>query len=313
MGAKSAAAPSSHTNKSTTDRAVVQIPALPRFGFHVASRMSPSLGARVAAWMFYRPRKLPLRAGQRAMLAQARRVTLSLRGDDFAAYCWGEGPTVLLLHGWSGHAGQMTDFVAPLTRAGYRVVAMDAPGHGASARGRSSVMHFAHALEAAADVFGPVHAVVAHSLGAAATVQAMRRGMAPGRVVFLAPQADVSVYWRHFAAALGMPENVAAVMRTRSERWLKTRYDDLHPAVHAPSMRTPLLVLHGLSDRMTPFSEGETLARLWPGAVLEAIPGGHVSILRDWRALLACLDFLGAARGHAGWSGTGAFAHVREH
>jgi hypothetical protein len=43
---------------------------------------------------------------------------------------------------------------------------------------------------------------------------------------------------------------------------------------------------------MTPVSEGQTLASLWPGAEIRLLDGGHLGILRDWRALVAATDFV---------------------
>jgi len=37
------------------------------------------------------------------------------------------GPTVLLLHGWSGAAAQWSRFIDPLVRAGFNAVALDLP------------------------------------------------------------------------------------------------------------------------------------------------------------------------------------------
>ena len=292
MGARVAELISSSSKKSTNDRSIVQIPTPIRLGFHAASRISPRLGAEVARQLFFRPMRLPYRQEQRDVLAKAQNVRLDVRQRSVQTYCWGRGPTVLLMHGWGGHAGQMTEFVKPLTQAGYRVVAIDAPAHGRSGGGLSSLVHFADAIVAAASAFGPVHAVVAHSFGAAATVQAMLRGVGIGRAVFIAPQSKISIYWDIFRASLGMSDEVWRVMRARSERWLKVRYDDLHPDAHAPRMKTPLLILHGTADRMTPFSEGEKLAALWPAARLEALDCGHIAILRDWRALIASVDFI---------------------
>jgi pimeloyl-ACP methyl ester carboxylesterase len=116
--------------------------------------------------------------------------------------------------------------------------------------------------------------------------------MPAGRLVFIAPQADLSSYWSLFREALGLPDDIWSIMHARSERWLKTRYDDLQPGLQAPHMRTPLLILHGINDRVTPFAEGKKLASLWPGAELKPLDSGHLSILRDWRALLASLDFI---------------------
>lgn len=292
MGARSAELATTYLQKSTNGRSVVHIPAPLRLAFHVARRISPVLGAEFARQLFFRPLRMPYRAEQRAVLAHACRVRLDVRGQSVAAYCWGEGPTVLLMHGWGGHAGHMTEFVALLTKAGYRAVAIDAPGHGDSGRGLSSLVHAAAAIQAAATAFGPLHAVIAHSLGTAATVMAMNRGVTAKRLVFMAPQAHVSSYWNLFREALGMPDKVWSIMRARSERWLKVRYDDLHLAVQAPRMTTPLLVLHGITDRIAPFSDGEKLAGLWPGAELKPLDCGHLTILRDWRALLASLDFI---------------------
>ncbi|MFW6193451.1 MAG: alpha/beta hydrolase [Gemmatimonadota bacterium] len=57
-----------------------------------------------------------------------------------ATYAWGEeGPTVLLVHGWSSHTGHMTGFVDPLLRRGFRVVAFDGPAHGRSPGARTDI------------------------------------------------------------------------------------------------------------------------------------------------------------------------------
>jgi len=54
------------------------------------------------------------------------------------------------LHGWGGRSDQLAAFVPPLLAAGFSVVAPDAPGHGDSTGGASSVLAFADALEAVA-------------------------------------------------------------------------------------------------------------------------------------------------------------------
>lgn len=281
-----------YAKKSTNDRVVLRIPAPIRFGFQAASWISPGLGAEVARRIFFRPMRLPYRDEQRAILAQAQHFHLKTRERPVQVYCWGEGPPVLLLHGWSGHAGQMTEFVTPVTRAGYRVVALDAPAHGQSPGQFSSVVHFVYAVMAASRVVGPLHGVIAHSFGTLAMVHVLLRGIAVKRAVFIAPQAHLHGYWSVFRDALGMRDDVWEAMRIRTERRLKIRYDDLHPANHAPRMKTPLLILHGTSDRMTPIAEGETLAGLWPQAQFQPMDGGHLGILRDCRAVLASVEFL---------------------
>ncbi len=45
-------------------------------------------------------------------------------------------------------------------------------------------------------------------------------------------------------------------------------------------IQVPALVLHGRHDRVTPIAGGRELARLIPDAVFDAMPGGHLPVLR---------------------------------
>jgi len=292
MDARAAEQPAIGQNNSTSDRAIIRIPAVIRFGFQTISRISPKLAAEAARQIFFRPPRVAYRGEQHAVLANAQQGFLDLRKGRVRVYCWGDGPAVLLLHGWGGHSGQMTEFVAPLTKAGYRIVAIDAPAHGQSSGRLSSIIHFADAIAAAASSAGPLHAIIAHSLGTTAAVHALTNGLTVRRAVFLAPQARLTGYWQAFRQSLGMSEPVWQRMTAISENWLKVRFADLHPADIAPRMKTPVLILHGTSDRMTPVAQGKELAALWPDAEFQAVEAGHLSILRDWRVVLSSLEFI---------------------
>ena len=100
-------------------------------------------------------------------------------------WSWGEGPTVLLVHGWNGRATQLGAFVEPLLARGYRVVAFDAIGHGESAGKQSSLPEFANCIRQIADELGGVYAIVAHSLGGAATTFALAYGLRAERLVYV--------------------------------------------------------------------------------------------------------------------------------
>src|SRR5260370_8004934 len=82
-----------------------------------------------------------------------------------ACWCWGSGPTVILIHGWEGYAAQLTHFVGPLVDAGFRVVSFDMPAHGSSTGRQISVFDMSRAIRAVGEVFSPTRAGIAHSLG----------------------------------------------------------------------------------------------------------------------------------------------------
>jgi pimeloyl-ACP methyl ester carboxylesterase len=214
-------------------------------------------------------------------------------GREVAAWRWGRGPAVALLHGWGGRAAQLTAFVPPLVARGFSVVALDAPGHGRSGRGLSSGVQFARALRATADAVGGVHGVVAHSLGAVATAFAMREGLRVSRAVFLGAAADPPRWALDFAARLGLPAELVDAMRLRSEKRIGRRWQELCIPTLAGGAEAPLLVVHDRDDADVPFADAEAIVAAWPEATLVETQGlGHNGVLRDPDTIARAVEFL---------------------
>lgn len=247
----------------------------------VLGRVAPGPVAAVAERLFFTPPRARASRGE-VLLRQGRRFEVRSEGRRVAAWRFGSGPTVLLVHGWAGRAAQMSAFVAPLLGRGLSVVAFDAPGHGDSARGLSSAVQFARAIRALADETGPFHAVIAHSLGAAAATLALRDGLAARRVVFLGPAAVPPSWVRPFARGLGLSDAVIDRLRARSERRLGLAWEELDVTRLARGLEQPLLVIHDAHDAEVPVSDGREIAAAWRGARLVETAGlGHMRILRD--------------------------------
>jgi len=85
---------------------------------------------------FFTPRRLPPAPRDEKLLAAGR--TLTLADGDMVATAWGQGPRVLLAHGWESRRTHWMSFIEPLTQAGLEVIAVDAPAHGESPGGRSN-------------------------------------------------------------------------------------------------------------------------------------------------------------------------------
>jgi len=281
-------------DKSTTGRLrPVPAPSWLRAGMRLASAFAPGAAARVARKLFFTPRRARVRDAERAVLSRGELFALAVRGDRVVGRAWGQGPTVLLAHGWGGHSGQMTAFVDPLVAAGFRAVALDLPGHGESAGNVSSLVHFSAALTRAAALFGPVQGLVAHSFGAAGSTYALSCGLVTERAVFFAPPAGFESFWARFRAGVGVSQEVLERMLRAAEDWLNVRFDSITPGDLAPRMTAPLLVFHDPEDGEVPFEEGAALVRRWPGAELRPAGGlGHLRILRDERCVAETAGFL---------------------
>jgi len=252
-----------------------------RAGFELQGRVAPAAAARRAERLFFTPPPARRRPS-RAVPAPSRRLTLDAAGQRLAVSAWGDGPAVVLLHGWGGESSQLAAFVTPLVERGFSAVALDAPGHGASSGRLSSLPEFAAALAATASALGPLHGVVAHSLGAAATAFALQRGTPVGRAVFVGPPRDPLDWTRAFAGRLGLSADVLGRLQASSERRLGFRWEELNVPAAARELEAPLLVFHDQRDREVAWSDGHAVATAWPGARLQTTRGlGHQRILRD--------------------------------
>jgi pimeloyl-ACP methyl ester carboxylesterase len=261
--------------------------------FRTVGPIAPGLAARWAETIFCTPpRHLP-RLADEAFLATGARSSIRWDGGDLAVWTWGQGPTVMLAHGWGSRAGRLSALGAALLDAGFRVVAYDGPAHGASTGRFASLPEFARALRTVGDAVGPVYGLVGHSLGGAAAVMALRDGLAVGRVVLLAPPADVRIFSDIFAETLAIPRAVQDAMHRNLQVRLRTEWDDLHLPSLVHDLRAAALVIHDRDDPDVPFDHAERIVAAWPGARLVPTTGlGHRVILRDPEVVRRAVEFL---------------------
>jgi pimeloyl-ACP methyl ester carboxylesterase len=294
----SVAAPAS-TQKSTIVRLFAAPPAIRRM-FRLLEYTAPGLGARWAERIWFTLPRRRAHAGSRSVRpVPGERFALDVGGHEVVGESWGAGPVVYLMHGWAGNRGQFAAFVAPLLSHGYRVVAFDAPSHGASAPGAfgprsSSIPEFAAALTAVAVAHGPARAVIAHSLGSTAAAIALRDGLAAERVVLLAPLASPLSFASQFAVALGFGKRTHRRLIRRVERRVGAPMREFDvPAIGRSAAMPPTLIVHDHDDNSTPASDGAQIAAAWAGSRLQLTNGlGHQRLLSDPEVVADVAEFV---------------------
>jgi pimeloyl-ACP methyl ester carboxylesterase len=269
----------------------------------------PTLASRMALEVFLTPRRFQRPSPERDLLSLAELDVLSLprttpKGRSRRAHVnipiwtWGEGPTVLLVHGWEGRGAQLGAMVAPLVLAGFRVATFDAPAHGSTPGKKTSLPAFARTLDQVATHLGPIHGVVAHSMGCASTMLAESMRTARGEqlapeLALIAPPGSIATYSRLFAETLGLTEAVRSHMLQRIEARYGVRFESFEPQALAAQSQARALVIHDQSDAFVPVSEGRALAPCWPRATyLETTGLGHHRILKDPTVISAVVDAL---------------------
>jgi pimeloyl-ACP methyl ester carboxylesterase len=256
-------------------------------------RVAPAFAARLGERLFLTPPRHRAPAREQAVLREAAAFDVPFEGGRLRAWRWGQGPTVLLVHGWGGRGGQLTPFVAPLRAAGFAVVAYDAPAHGTSSGRLASVPLFAESLRAVAAHLGTVQGLVAHSMGAAGSAVALVAGLPVEAAVFVGPPRNPAHFFQEFADAFGFSVRQGQAVRERIEQRLGVPFDEFDLPRFAGTLTVPLLVIHDASDAEVPYAHGEAVARSWPGAELVTTTGlGHRRVLRDAGVVARAVAFL---------------------
>jgi pimeloyl-ACP methyl ester carboxylesterase len=262
--------------------------------------IAPGVAARWAESIFCRPPRQEARPAEEAFLATGRALTLEPNGAPLSGWEWGEGPLVVLAHGWGSRAGRWATLVPLLVAQGFRVVTYDAPAHGRSPGRIASLPEFADALLGVAAELGPAHGLVGHSLGGAAIAVALSRGLPAERAVLIAAPSNPEVFADRFASVLGMPPTVRHTMQANLERRLGVEWKHLHLPTLAAGITAPALIVQDADDPDVTVADAEAIHAAWPAAELMVTSGlGHRAVIRDPGILARTVEFISRPRSPA--------------
>ncbi len=250
--------------------------------FGAAGRVAPEAAGRAAAALLTRPGgRNPPQPWELEPDALGP-VTVVLEGG-LRALVWGqEGPLVLAQHGWRGRPTQFRRLAAALVPRGYRLVAIDGPGHGVSPGRSATPRRFADAMVAAAKELGGAEALVGHSLGGAATAIAVQLGLPARRVVVLSGPSRASRMVSGFADQLRLPTQARAAFDRWFEQHAGRPVEELDLVSIRLSAETEALVVHDIGDEVIPVQEARLLESAWPSARFLYTQGlGHRELLAD--------------------------------
>lgn len=266
----------------------------------VASFMAPNMAGRVAFRLFCTPPRRSVRSengsqggkSAAARLAGAEATAIPFPCGSVQAYAFAptgaeRRGTVLLVHGWNSEAAFMAAFVAPLRAAGFRVVAFDLPGHGASTGRVLNLPLGVASLAAVARAFGPLDAIVSHSFGGAIALAALA-GSVPGqppvsarRLAMIAAPSSIMQITRRFGAGIGLGRRGQAALERRIHVVAGNPVEAFEGPAQLAAIRVPTLVIHDRQDRELDFGHAEALAGAGPFVSLEETTGfGHRRILQ---------------------------------
>ncbi|MCO7573924.1 alpha/beta hydrolase [Pseudomonas chlororaphis] len=247
--------------------------------------VAPQWAANRMRQLFMTPRELPPREWELPLLERAERLTLRF---GLSALRWGQGPTVMLMHGWEGRPTQFASLIEALVAAGYTAVALDGPAHGRSPGEEANVVLFARAMLEAAAELPPLRAVIGHSMGGASAMLAVQLGLRSETLVSIAAPARILGVLRGFARFMGLPPRARSAFIRQVEEKVGMRAASLDVAQYQLDM--PGLIVHAEDDRFVPVKESELIHQAWfDSRLLRLSEGGHQRVLADPRVVEAVM------------------------
>jgi len=187
-----------------------------------------------------------------------------------------EGPSrgiVVLAHGWGRNRDRMVQRARHFGRWGFTCVIHSARDHGGSSPRRfMNAARMAEDIEAVLNWVGEPVLLYGHSAGAGAAILAAHRHPERVRLLFLEAcyadthEALLSLYrWfnRFFGMAFG------PLILFWMNLFYRNRLKDVSPARLAPSLRMPVMIIHGADDRRFPLAFACKLKACLPSGQVE--------------------------------------------
>jgi len=164
----------------------------------------------------------------------------------------------LLLHGFSSAAHKFENYVSPLVKKGYEVLAFDAPAHGDSSGTTVNAIEYSAMIKKVIELYGPVESFIAHSFGGIALSLAMEDipHDANTKIVFIAPATETTSAVDSAFAMLKIKD--AAVRKAFDQIILDvsgkpTEWFSIRRAVK--NINAKILWVHDEDDDVTPLSD----------------------------------------------------------
>ncbi|QSP94318.1 alpha/beta hydrolase [Marinobacter salinisoli] len=252
------------------------------FGLEFYAKVSTDGAQRLIEKMAFTPHRPTLPIPFEDLLDDADSHTQLHYGNNILpVYCWGDGPTIVGVHGWSGSGIQFGAYVEPLVEAGYRVALYDAPAHGRAQGSHTDLCEMTEVLTKVGHHLGSVYGIIAHSTGCIAAGRALVDGLEADRVAMLAPPATYSDVVDQFGAELGLSDTALASHRQHLEErlgedvWNRLALHDL-----ASDLEQPGLVVVAEDDQTVPASHSHLVHRNWTESQLLKTQGlGHNDLI----------------------------------
>ncbi len=218
---------------------------------------------------------------QCALQSQAQSFYLEFKHNKIKVYEWGEGPVVILVHGWGGRALQLDAFVPALLAKGFKVVAFDHKGHGESSSRFSSYPEIFRSTDVVVAHYAKeLHGVIAHSIGSNALFKVSENFSRTLKIAVVAPLDNFLAVLEKMRARIGIYEKLFAQVIIQIEADCDVQLTELCELDYEKINRHSVLLVHDKLDRINKIRASHDIhSKLQGSSLMETEMLGHSRIL----------------------------------
>lgn len=254
------------------------IPKLYGFYFNILALFSKEKSAAVALRVFSIPRKGKITQVNDIFLKTARKQLVGFNEGLFALYHWkGDGPTVLLLHGWESNSYRWKYLIEPLVKRDYNIIAIDAPAHGGTDGIEFTAIKYSQIIKQTIALYEP-EIVVAHSVGAMATMyqESQESHGFIKKFVFLGSPNRLEDIMTNYQKLVSFNGSVYNALDKLIVKRFGMAIKDFNAADFVKAIQVPVLFIHNPDDVIIPYSTMGALAtNAQLGTTYTSKTGGH--------------------------------------
>lgn len=201
---------------------------------------------------------------------------------------------VLLVHGWSGRASQFHKLGPALKDAGFKVYSFTAPAHGTSTDKQTDMLEISDCVKYLDGHHGPFEAIVSHSIGSAASLNAIaNHGLTAKKAVLLGAPGAIETIVSVFCKRLKFKETIKDFLIDHLKKNYGEDYEQYSVTRFASKMTIPGLIIHDVYDHDVSVEDARENHKAWKNSeYLETKGLGHRLILSDETVINRIITFL---------------------
>ena len=215
------------------------------------------------------------------LLCKVKRISISEKGRAFldtaetsffeidhhsaALHQWGTGAkNLLFLHGWMSNSQRWLPYVEGLDLNEYTVYALDAPGHGMAKGKFLNLEIFRRALAKSLEQIGGVDTLVCHSLGSlvGGYCYLHNKDIGINRYVIMGSPSGMDAIFTYFRVTLGLSKKAIHNLEAKINSVLQLPHEEVSMDRFFQKVKQPVLLVHDISDVITPFRPIEQASEL---------------------------------------------------